>query len=243
MKIITLFFTIIVLLIFSCKKDINISDSLTNFKLSLREILADGQSTVSLSVELDEKSSIDRRNVVFTTSGGLFAASGTNKYTAKAEYDNGILIAKATLKSSTQPGVVKITVKPEFDSPIQEFILTDSLIASPSIPASIKLEPSSFGLGANFVNEILLTATLKNSNGRFVSKGYNVLFEDFVLNSLANGRFRALSGSTSDSSKVTGFYSASNYPIATQIKIKGTLLDSNGLRTSITDSILININL
>lgn len=242
MRISTAFLITITCSIISCKKDIIISDALTNFKISQREVLADGQSTVALSVQLSNKSSSDRRNVVFTTSAGTFAVSGSNKYTSKAEYENGNLIAKATLKSSTQPGVIKITVQPEFDSPIKEFVLSDSLVAKQSIPASIKLEPASFGIGSNFINEVFLTATLKSSTGKFVSKGYNVLFEDFILNSSANGRFRALSGATADSSKVTVFYSASNYPITTQIKLKGTLLDANGLRTSIADSVFININ-
>jgi hypothetical protein len=242
MRTVSIFLTTIILVIASCKKDVKISDALNNFKLSEREILADGHSTVSVSVELSDKSSTDRRNVVFSTSSGVFTSSGNNKYTAKAEYENGILVAKSTLKSPTQPGVIKITVQPEFDSPVKEFFLTDSIVAKQSIPASIKLEPSSFGIAANFVNEIFLTATLKNSNGKFVSKRYNVLFEDFVLNSLAIGRFRALSGATTDSSKVTGFYSSSNYPLTTQIKLKGTILDANGLRTSISDSIIISIN-
>ncbi len=234
---------IYLILFSSCKKVPSIDEVLTDLKISQSEVLADGQSTVSISVVLSDKSSTDRRSVIFTTSSGIFTSSGSNKYTSKAEFENGILLAKATLRSSTEPGTIKVSVKPEFDSPLNEYILTASIIAKPSVPVSIKLEPSSFGIASNFLNEVQITGILKNSDGKFVSKGNNVLFENLLLSGIsANGHFRNLQPTTSDSSKVGGYYSANLYPIGTKIKIKCTVLDSNGQRTIISDSLLLTIN-
>lgn len=241
MKNYILLFTIAFVLI-CCTKDAEVNDVLQNLKLNQSEVFADGQSTISISVELSNKSSTDRRNVIFSASGGVFTGSGSNKHTVKAEYENGILTAKTTLRVSTQPGTIKISVQPEFDSPIKEFILTDSAIAKVSQPFSIKLEPSSLGIASNSLTEVQLTGNLKNSSGKFVSKGSMVLFEDFVTGGPANGNFRSIQNMTTDSSKVSATYGAGTYPIGTLIKIRATVLDGSGLATNIKDSILLTIN-
>lgn len=231
------------LMLTSCQKDVEIEEILTRFDINKREIEADGQSTVELSVRLSEKSSSDRRKVIFSTSSGLFPGSGDSKHTSTAAFEDGRLVAKASLRVGTQPGTIKISVQPEYDSPIGEYMLLDSIVANPSVPYSIKLEPSAFGIGANFINEISLTGNLKNQSDKFVSKGYKVQFEDFLADgSPANGRFRSLSDVTVDSSKVAAFYAAGNHPIGTQLIIRITVLDPNGEPLEISDSTSISIN-
>ena len=175
------FFLLAVITLTNCKREVPVDKVLKNLTFSKPEISADGQSTVSVSVEVSNKSSDDRRTVIFSVSSGVFTASGNNKYTAKAEYESGILIAKATLRVSTKPGYLVVSVKPEFDSPIKEFVVTDSIPAIKSVPFSIKLGASAFGIASNHLNEVFITGKLLNASGKFVSEGYNVLFEDSAL--------------------------------------------------------------
>jgi len=234
-------FLLAVITLTNCKK-IPVDQVFKNLKFSKSEIFADGQSTVSISVELSDKSSDDRRNIVFSASSGVFTANGKDTYSSKAEFENGILVAKATLRVSTKPGTIVVSVKPEFNSPVNGFILSDSIPAKTSVPFSIKLETSSFGIASNHLTEVFITGNLKNASGKFVSEGYNVLFEDVVLSVPANGQFRNLQTTTTDSALVSGYYSAFAHPIGTQIKIRGTLLDENGHKTAIADSVLLTVN-
>lgn len=232
-----------IILCVACKK-VEIKDALSDMKVSQTEITADGQSTITVSVTLSEKSSTDRRNVIFSTSAGVFTSSGSSKYTAAAEYIEGVLIAKATLKAPMKPGTIKIEVKPEFDSSIKEFTLSESVTANASVPTSILLDPSALGIASNFMSEVTLKGTLKNSKGKFVSEGYKVVFEDFLQSGgPANGQFRKLKNTTSDSSYVSAIYGASQYPIGTVLKLKTTVLDESGNKTAIADSVLLTINL
>ncbi len=235
-------FLLAVITFTNCNKQVAIDKVLKNLKFSKPEIPADGQSTVTVSIELSDKSSDDRRTVIFSTSSGVFTASGNSKYTAKAEYENGMLIAKAIVRISTKPGYLVVSVKPEFDSPVKEFVVTDSIPAKKSVPFSFKLGTSSFGIASNHLNEVFITGKLLNASGKFVSEGYNVLFEDSVLTVAANGQFRELTTTTGDSSVLSAYYSAFAHPIGTQIRIRGTLLDENGNKTTITDAILLTVN-
>lgn len=237
---------IIILIVFclvqSCSKDVKVDRVLKKLQLSTRDIFADGQSTISISVELPDETSTDRRTVIFLTTAGTFTSSGTNKLATGAEFENGILIAKATIKAPLEPGNMVISVKPGFDSELADYVLSDSITTKPSVPVSLDLEPSSFGIAANHLSEVFIRGNLRNASGRFVSRGYRVILEDLVSFTPANGQFRGLQPVTSDSSMISTYYSAFAYPIGTQIKIRGTLLDANAQKTAITDSIYITIN-
>lgn len=226
-----------------CNREIKDEDVFTDLLLSPSELPADGQSTSIVSVKVNDAASSDRRSFVFSTTAGTFTASGNGKFTAKAEYENGVLMAKAILRAPFSPGEFTLTVQPEFGSPIRDFVLSRIGKATPSLAASIELETSGFGIASNFLNEIFLSASLRNATGKNVSKGTSVIFEDELLTGgPARGRFRYLQSTTSDSSKVSGYYSAPAYPIGTNIKIRSTVLDALGQKTNIVDSILININ-
>lgn len=227
----------------ACNKDIKTEDVISKLSIGGTQIVADGQSTIPVSVQVSQKASSDRLNVIFSTTAGVFTDSGTTKLTAKAEFENGILLAKVTLRAPQSPGLVKISVQPEFDSPLSEFMLTDSIPAVLSEAATIKLATASYGIASNFLNEVKLTATLKNASGKFVSEGYKVLFEDILLSGAkANGRFRELQTATVDSGRVSGYYAAAAYPVGTDIRIRATLLRTSGERTDTTDAITLTIN-
>ena len=234
---------LLAILILCCSKDAKIDDILINFKISSKEVLADGKSTIPLSVELSKASSEDRRSVVFVASSGMFTESGSNRYAVKPAFENAVLVARANFRAPTSPGDIQLKVKPEYDDPLQEYERIETIVAKPSLPSKLSLQTSSFGIASNHLNEVLLTGKLSNNNGGFVSTGYKVLFEDFLLNnSPANGQFRVLQSETADSSFVKTYYSAFAHSIATQFKIRAILLDSDGQKTSITDSIIITVN-
>lgn len=228
-----------------CRKDdLPITDVFSEIAFDKTQIEADGQSTFNAAVELQGDVSADRRNVVFKVSGGTFVAGGTVKITAKAEYEQGKLIAKTAIKTSTNPSTITVTVEPEYDSRAQTFQLSKSLVSTRSEPKSIKIESSVYGIASNFFTEALLTVSLKNADGKFVSSGYKILIEDELgIGMTAMGRYRRLLTETADSSKVTGFYSCPAYPISTNIKIRATLLDANGTKTSLKDSLFLTTNL
>lgn len=109
---------LIALIISSCTKDTDINEVFSDFSVSTDQVSADGQSTVNVIAILSSNADSDRRNVIFKTTSGSFLPSLTETATVKAEYDNGKLTAKATLKVSTKPGNVIVSVKPEFDSSV-----------------------------------------------------------------------------------------------------------------------------
>lgn len=240
-----------ILLLFGCSDDAAVGDVFSNFTLKPTKelaagefLLADGTSTIDVSILLSEKSDSDRRNVIFATSSGKFTSNNSKTYTAKAEFENGELIARAVIKVSTKPGKITVTAKPEFDSPIGEFVMEQSIETALSIPASIEMQTNSLGLAGNFLSEVKVVGTLRNEHNDMVSDGFKVDFKDLLLlsNTEAGGYFREKKDTTKDSSKVQAYYSAIAYPIGTQIKIKFTVIDTDGQLTPYTDSRIITIN-
>ncbi len=232
---------LVAVMLSGCKKDVPMSEVMSDFTVDKAQVAANGHSSVTLTVKLNNKASADRRNVIFTTSNGSFGDG--SKKTVKAEYVDGALTAKASFKISTTPGEVTVAVQPEFDSRTQEFRLTKTIQAVPSVTQSLKIEPSGFGLAGNFLSEVHLTAYLKNSEGSFVSAGNKVIFEDILESgAAANGRFRNSKLATSDSSKVSATYGAPTLPLGTNIRIRATLLDAAGNKTTIKDSLTLTLN-
>jgi hypothetical protein len=237
----TLTFIAMLLVLISCSKDVTTEDVLTNLTVSAATIPADASSSVKLSVTLPNDSSTDRRSVIYTCTSGTFE-NGAKTYTAKAAFENGVLVAKAVLKSTTKPETIEVSASPEFDSPIGDFMLGTSIVTLPSVPATIQLSPSALGLASNHLNEVKLTALLRNTDNKFVSQGYTVKFTDEMLNGdPASGGFREQYLTTTDSAKVSAYYSAAIHPIGTQIKIRCILLD-NGVETPLQQATILTIN-
>jgi len=236
---------LIILTCAACSEEADTNDIFSNFVVSPSTISADGESIVDVSVELTDKASTDRRNIVFSTTSGKFTSTNLDKCTIKAEYEAGVLIARTTLKVSTKPGAIEISVQPEFDSPVKEFSITQIVHAVASVPKTISLESSSFGVASNHLNEVLLTGNLKNIEGKPVSSGYKVGFTNFVLPSGTDGsagQFRDTNDTTAAASEVTSYFSANALPIGTSVKIVATLLNLDGSPTEISDSIVLTIN-
>jgi hypothetical protein len=238
-------YLIILLIVTGCRKDkIELSEVFTEIDFSKEVVEADGQSTVTATVKLKEDASPDRRNVVFKITGGTFLATSNEKATIRAEYEGGELLAKVKFRPSTVPGTITVSAEPEFDNQSQDFVISKTISSTKSVPESLKLETSGFAISSNFSTEVLLTASLRNKDNRYVSKGYKILFDDELsVGTKAMGRYRFLQSETLDSSKVTVKYAAAGFPIGTNIKIRCTLLDAEGKRTAVRDSLFLTINL
>src|SRR5690606_27620802 len=233
-------FLFLISLITSCIPDANISNVYSSIIVDKSELFADGKSTATITVELNSKTSQDRRNVIFTTNVGSFSNDFKKKTTIKASFVDGKLIAKATIIAPTILKKIIIKIEPEFDSNLKEYFSTVEIDVKESEPAKIVLTPSNLGIEANFNSEVIVIGTLFNIESKSVSDGNRVIFEDILENGeSANGLFRALSDTTVDSSRVSCIYGASNHPIGTKIKIRGTILDRESKFTSISDSILL----
>lgn len=233
----------LVIMLSSCTSNTDIDEVFMDFTVSTEEVYADGQSTVNLSVILDDDTDADRRNVVFKTSSGIFVPAAAETVVVKSEYENGRLIAKATLKVSTKTGVITVSVKPEYDSSVTEYVLEKTITALPSVASSIDLQPSALGIGSNYLTEVQLIGNLRNSLGKFVSSGHRVIFKDFLSDGKpANGGFRDVQLQTGAESKVSCYYAAGLYPIGTAIEIKCILLDENNSLTTLSDSVILTIN-
>lgn len=245
MKHIGIIIIFLPLLLAGCgKEQTDISDVFGPLNIPENTVSADGQSTVKVSVKLSDKTSTDRKSVIFSTSAGVFTVSGTKEQNVIAEFENGEIIARATLRAPFSPGEITVSVKPAFDSPVKEFTVSGVITAVASDPESIKLEPSASGIGSNFINEIWLNGFVKNKDNKNVSSGVKVLFEDELLSGApAGGSFRDVTTTTGDSSKVSAWFGAPLLPIGTRIKLRATVLDTNGSKTNIADSVFITINL
>ena len=231
------FCLILLVTLWSCSDNPEISDVFKDFDVSTDQIPADGQSTAELVAVLTSDASADRRKVIFKTTSGSFGATG-NSITITAVYENGKLVARATLTASTRPGQVSVSVQPEFDSSVGEFVLSKNIAFTNSVPVSLELETSSYGIGSNFTNSILLTGILRNAEGKNVSENYEVIFEDLTMsNSAAPGQFIEQHLLTQDSSKVSARYQAGSHVLGEQIKIVCRLQNS-----TVSDTLIININ-
>lgn len=241
MKKVILF--LIVFALSSCTKDTDVSEVFSDFSLSSDQVSADGQSTIDVSVVLSSNADSDRRNVIFKTTSGSFLPSLTETSIVKAEYDNGKLTAKAILKVSTKPGNIIISVKPEFDSSVGEFVLEKTITAVQSKVTSIHLEPSSYGIGSNYLTDVKVVGILKNSSGKSVSNGQKVIFEDFLSDGTpAHGKFREMQNVSASDSKVSCYYSIGIFQVGTPITIKCTAVDESNNSINIFDSVTLTIN-
>lgn len=236
-------FILITICSVSCIKEVKIENVFQKMTADKMELVADGQSTSTIKLILNKEASQDRKNVLFSTDRGVFTSTGETKALVKASFEDGELIAKITLRAPKSAGKITVIAKPEFDSSDKEFSISVSLEAVESEANQIKLDQSALGIGPNFIEELRIWGVLNNSQGRPVSDGVKVVFEDFLVNgNNANGAFRSIIDIKSDSSIVSCKYGANAYSIGTKIKILCTVLDEGLKKTTIKDSIYITIN-
>lgn len=236
--------TIAIFLLFaSCTKELNTSDIITNLTASQSTIDADGSSIVTFSVELNDRAASDRRTIIFSTDGGEWIDGKNGKVSITADYSQGRLLALAKLKAPSTPGTINISAKSSILTINGDFNLITAINAIKVEPKKIFLEPSSFGIGSNFISQDTIVGKITGDNNKNASKGVNVLFEDLLSNgSPALGRFKQLLTSSNSNSIVSAIYSANQLPIGTTISIKATILDEKGAKTNISHTLYLNIN-
>lgn len=233
---------ILAFLAHACSSEPELEDILSNLSFNTTTLLADGSSSAIVSVELPLESSSDRRSVKFDISNGAFS-DGSKSKVVKATFEEGILLSKIGFSSTTKPGSIIISVQPEFDSPLRDYIIRDSIISTVSTPAKIELNPSSFGIMPNYLSEVVLLGKIVNSNNKDVSEGYEVIFEDFLSDgSIAGGRFRNITSTTSDSSDIRAIYGARSHPIGTDITILVSLLAPDGTKSQLNQAVTLTTN-
>lgn len=231
----------IILGFFSCAKEVvPVSEVLSPMQFSSRTIVADGSSTISITVEIGKDADADKRNMRFSTSSGNFVGGDTT-LVKKAEFEGGKLIARVQLKAPMKPGIIKISVKPEASNQFTDYTVSDEIVAVRSEPSQIRVSASSFSVLTAYAGEIRVKGILLNKSDKYVSVGYKVAFEDFFQNgNRVNGRFREVQNISMDSSSVSALYSPGYIPSGSTIYIKATILDSLGVKTSMADSVIIN---
>ena len=234
---------ILIAVISGCKKpdNVTIDQVISGLTISNKAPNADGTTIVYISAQLNTKADADKRSIIFESSAGLFNKANDTLITQPATFVNGALVATVALKVPITAGEIYISAKPATATQYKDFILKDSINAVRSIPATLMLTPSSFGIKSNYGNEVALTATLKNSLNNNVSTGTKVLFEDYYPGGQpVNGQFRALRDTTDATSTATAAFSFGAITGPTTFYIKCTYLDHGG-KTAIKDSCLITI--
>ena len=235
-------FILATIILSGCKVDkIKLDQVINKLVISDKKPLADGGTIVDISVELNGEADPDKRNVVFKSTGGTFLVTNESSITQKAVYENQALIARVKLKIPPSPGTITITALPEIRSVYQDYILTDSLKSSPSLPSSIAITPSSFSVFTGFAGEIQITGLLKNG-GNNVSTNSKVIFEDYDLNrNPIHGRYRLKKDKSDASSTVSTMYSPGFLPVGSSFYVKCTYIDQSGNKTNVKDSCLITV--
>jgi hypothetical protein len=228
-----------------CRKvHVPVSSVISGLSIINDTLYADGVSMDTLAVNLNPAADMGMRFVRFTCSVCSFVGGQQDTVSSQAFYNNNLLTAKAYFIAPQQPGTLYFTAAPQitgFDS-YNDYILYDSLAIAPSIAAFIDLESSSQSIDSNFQSQISLKAVLKNASLKPVSLGVNVLFEDDIPGPpIVHGRFSTVSSVTDTSSSVTALYSVGNVAVGSSFYIRATVLNPNLSRTSIVDSILIQV--
>lgn len=226
-----------------CKKSSLSTDAvMQNYTISTHTVPADGSSPVALSVELDNNTDADKRNVLFSASSGSFTGGKDSSISVKAVFVDGKLKAKAYYIPPMQPGKIYLSIQPDL-STYSNLRIIDSIDAVRSTPARVRLSVSSFSVLYGFLNEDTLTARLSNASGGNVSTGTRVIFYDTYLNGLPlNGHFRSVSGSSNASSQTSAIYTPGYAaPAGSSLWLKVSVPDDLGNPGPIRDSFLVTI--
>lgn len=238
------YLAILTVLFYGCKKTpVTTEQIVKNLTVTPKNADADGTSVIDVSCELNSDATSDRKEILFKISSGMFAENKDQKIIKKAEFENGVLLVRTQIVVPQRAGKIIITAEPNNAELKQDYILKDSVILLRSNAATIKAETDSFAVSSNFKSDVQITGVLLNGNGRKVSNGTRVLFEDFFAGgNPVSGRYRNVSASSNSDSKVFCTYSPGYVPVGSNIYIKITVLDDAGNKTNIRDSVFINVN-
>jgi hypothetical protein len=237
------FIFFICLVFFACKKvSIGTEEVINSLVLSPTTVQADGSSVIDVAVKINSNAEASKRKVVLETSSGSFTANNQKTITVDALYENSELVARTTIKAPNSPGNLVVTARPETRTAYNDFIIKDSVQVGPSVPNSISLSASAFSVLTGYQNDVQITGILKNQNGKNVSAGIKVLFEDIYPNGTpVGGRFRQVQNSSNESSTVSAFYAPGYIAPGTNFFVRATVLNSTGGSTAIKDSVLLTV--
>jgi len=221
-------------------KNLNPSGIILGDHISNRQPVADGTTTLDITVTIDAHADSAKRSIVFRASTGIFLPAKDTTITIQASYENKLLIARTKFQVPIISGMVHFYFYPQGKSSQKDLILRDSLQVMPSVPASLVLTPSASAVKMVFGSEISLSALLQNSLKAKVSSGTKVLFEDIYPDGKpVGGIFRATRDTTDSTSTAVTNYSLGNVP-AGPIFIRCTYLNADS-RTAVHDSCIINV--
>lgn len=238
--------TLLLLTLGACKKnDVpSAEDLFPTFGLDSNEAFADGSTILRVFCFLNDQTTEDRREVRFSISAGQFLTTKDSVIVAKAQYKEDKLIAEAYFSVPLDGDKIIVTARPNLpDIPHGNNVFYDYVTLKRSLPATLNLQASSSSLASNFEQEVLLTAKVSGENGRNVSSGYRVVFEDKLADGTEfEGYFRNLSEKINAQGQASVYYAIGNAPVGETIQVSCYLLDEAGVKMSITDSFNLFIN-
>jgi hypothetical protein len=233
---------VLLILLAACvKNQLEVKKVIYEFTLSKHSVQADGSTRVDITVKLSPDAEPGKRGVIFKTSSGNFTGGANGTLTVQADFDHNILLAKTSITAPSSGSKIYLSVMPDIPDK-EKYTLYDSITVSKSMPDAIRLNPSSFGLRANYASSDTLTGTLKNADGNNVSSGTRVVFEDVLPRHLAaGGQFRSIAAGSDAKSTVSAIYANGSQLVGTFIFLRATVLDAAGNKTTIKDSVKITI--
>jgi hypothetical protein len=232
-------YLLITCLVIGCKATtVNPTDVIHDIKVSGSNYVADGTTIIDVWTYLDKDADADKRSVIFSSTTGTFISSNDTTATVTAAFENGQLVARTKFKMPFVPGPLFLKARPATVNRFAKYKIADTLQIAASVPATLKLLPSSLGLKTGYTGEITLTATLKNANGNNVSSGTKVLFESIP----ASGVFRTIRDTTDVTSTTVSSFTAGSTSAPTTLLIRCTYLNKGSSKTAIKDSCTINIS-
>jgi hypothetical protein len=228
MKIIFLLFACFLLAACDKNNDPGLAEIFTDFGVGKKNALADGSTEIRAFCKLNPEATIDRRDVKFTISAGQFVSNKEKTVVQKCQFVNDELLAEVFFQVPLSGTSITVTAQPNIpDIKNNKYSKTETVTLDKSVPATLVLTANSNSIASNYEQEILLTATLRNSLNGKISSGYKVGFES----SSTSGKFRAISDQVNSDGVASAIYSAGAISIGQQLKITCYLLDEAGNRT------------
>lgn len=243
-KILLLLFIGIAIVISGCKKkedSINVIDITTDSAIS--SIVGNGNSKIHLRIYISDRTEESKRSINLSCNIGSFdSSSGTKamvkstftetkigndwKYVADVDYLVPAVVGQAVIVAEIE-GVT--------DTMFIDLTRLEASAIEVSAPWEVKI---------NYLSEIVVTGTLKSSNG-VPSAGIEVMFEDRFEASgqpVVNSMRRDEHYTSNENGKVSFTYSPGPHTPGQYIVITGTVLDNNGQPTTIKNSTRVYLN-
>lgn len=226
----------------ACKPEkISQNEVISDLMVSDIAPLADGNTVIDLSVNINSGADADKRNIIFRASSAGFLPGSDTIITQKAVFENGFLVARVKYKVPSSDKSIVFTAQPESRSPQQDFVLKRTITSLVSLPTTLTLSPSAPGVLPGYAGEILVTGTLKNGS-RNASANLKVVFEDYFPDGTpVQGRYRLKKETSDANASVSTFYSPGNVAPGRSFYIKCTYLSADNKKTNIKDSCLVTV--